>query len=186
MSTDAMTTPTSKPTNTPTNTPTSMPMTKALLPESELPTAWYNIVADLPEPMPPHLHPGTKEPITAADLTAIFPPALAEQELSTQRYIDIPDEVRRIYAIWRPTPLIRAYRLEQALGTTARLYYKYEGVSPIGSHKANSSVAQAYFNHIAGVKRLTTELRAASTSLSAGCASASSAIWRVTWSIASS
>ncbi len=136
---------------------TDAPMTKALLPESELPTAWYNIAADLPEPMPPHLHPGTKEPITTADLTPIFPPALAEQELSTQRYIDIPEQVRAIYAIWRPTPLIRAYRLERALGTSARLYYKYEGVSPIGSHKANSSVAQAYFNHEAGVKRLTTE-----------------------------
>lgn len=132
-------------------------MTKALLPESELPTAWYNIAADLPEPMPPHLHPGTKEPIGVDDLTAIFPPALAEQELSTQRYIDIPREVRDIYAIWRSTPLIRAHRLERSLGTSARIYYKYEGVSPIGSHKANSSVAQAYFNHEAGVSRLTTE-----------------------------
>lgn len=132
-------------------------MTKALLPDSQLPTHWYNIVADLPEPMPPHLHPGTKEPVTLEDLTVIFPPALAEQELSKQRFIDIPDEVRQIYAIWRPTPLIRARRLERELGTSARIYYKYEGVSPIGSHKTNSSVAQAYFNHEAGVRRLTTE-----------------------------
>ncbi len=132
-------------------------MTKALLPDSQLPTHWYNIVADLPEPMPPHLHPGTKEPVTLDDLTVIFPPALAEQELSTQRFIDIPDEVRQIYSIWRPTPLIRARRLERELGTSARIYYKYEGVSPIGSHKTNSSVAQAYFNHEAGVRRLTTE-----------------------------
>lgn len=132
-------------------------MTKALLPDSQLPTHWYNIVADLPEPMPPHLHPGTKEPVTLDDLTVIFPPALAEQELSKQRFIDIPDEVRQIYSIWRPTPLIRARRLERELATSARIYYKYEGVSPIGSHKTNSSVAQAYFNHEAGVRRLTTE-----------------------------
>ena len=158
-------------------------LTKAILPESELPTAWYNIAADLPEPMPPHLHPGTKEPITVEDLTAIFPPALAEQELSTQRYIDIPDEVRAIYAIWRPTPLIRARRLERELGTSARIYYKYEGVSPIGSHKANSSVAQAYFNHEAGVKRLTTETGAGQwgSALAFACAAfgMSCEVWQV-------
>ncbi len=136
---------------------TDVAMTKALLPESEMPTQWYNIAADLPEPMPPHLHPGTREPITVEELGGIFPPGLAEQELSTQRYIDIPEAVREIYAIWRPTPLIRARRLERHLGTSARIYYKYEGASPVGSHKTNSSVAQAYFNKVAGVERLTTE-----------------------------
>lgn len=132
-------------------------LTKAVLPESELPTQWYNIVADLPEAPPPHLHPGTREPLTVEDMLGIFPRSLAEQELSTERWIDIPEAVREVYRIWRPSPLIRARRLEKALGTSARVYYKYEGVSPIGSHKANSSVPQAYFNAQEGVKRLTTE-----------------------------
>lgn len=132
-------------------------LTKAVLPESELPTQWYNIVADLPEAPPPHLHPGTREPLTVEDMLGIFSRGLAEQELSTERWIDIPEPVREVLRIWRPSPLIRARRLEKELGTTARIYYKYEGVSPIGSHKANSSVAQAYFNAQEGVKRLTTE-----------------------------
>ncbi len=132
-------------------------LTKAILPESELPTRWYNIAADLPEPMPPHLHPGTREPITVDDLLAIFPRGLAEQELSTQRWIDIPEPVQDILRIWRPSPLARARRLEKALGTSARIYYKYEGASPVGSHKTNSSVAQAYYNAVEGVQRLTTE-----------------------------
>ncbi len=132
-------------------------LTKAVLPESELPTRWYNVAADLPEPPPPHLHPGTKEPVTVEDMLPIFPRGLVEQELTTERWIDIPEPVREIYRIWRPSPLIRARRFEQALGTSARIYYKYEGVSPIGSHKTNSSVPQAYFNAAEGIVRLTTE-----------------------------
>jgi tryptophan synthase beta chain len=112
-------------------------MTKALLPESEIPTHWYNIVADLPTPPPPHLHPGTREPIQAEDLAALFPAGLIEQELSTERWIKIPDAVREVYRLWRPSPLQRARRLEQALGTKARIYFKYEGASPVGSHKTN-------------------------------------------------
>ncbi|MEP7159611.1 MAG: TrpB-like pyridoxal phosphate-dependent enzyme [Dermatophilaceae bacterium] len=132
-------------------------LTKAILPESELPTRWYNVAADLPEPMPPHLHPGTRAPITVDDLLAIFPRGLAEQELTTQRWIDIPEPVQDILRIWRPSPLARARRLEKVLGTSARIYYKYEGASPVGSHKTNSSVAQAYYNAAEGVQRLTTE-----------------------------
>ena len=140
-----------------TSTNTNEDLVKAVLPESAMPTQWYNIVPDLPEPPPPHLHPGTREPITVDDMLGIFPRGLVEQELSTERYIDIPEPVREVYKIWRPSPLIRARRLEAAIGTSARIYYKYEGVSPIGSHKANSSVPQAYFNSVEGVKRLTTE-----------------------------
>lgn len=132
-------------------------MTKAILPESEIPTHWYNLVADLPEPPPPHLHPGTKEPIQAADLQALFPSGLIEQELSTERWIEIPEPVREVYKLWRPSPLQRARRLEEALGTTARIYFKYEGASPVGSHKTNSAVPQAYFNMLDGRMRLTTE-----------------------------
>ncbi len=123
----------------------------------QVPTHWYNIQADFPEPMPPHLHPGTNEPITVDDLVGLFPRALAEQELSTERYIEIPQAVRDVYQIWRTTPLVRATRLEQALGTSSRIYLKYEGVSPVGSHKPNSAVAQAYFNKEEGITKLTTE-----------------------------
>jgi len=130
---------------------------KALLSEDEIPTHWYNIVADLPSPPPPHLHPGTREPLTPEDLAPLFPPGMIEQELSTERWIEIPEEVRDIYRLWRPSPFHRALRLEQALGTTARIYYKYEGASPVGSHKTNSAVPQAYFNKLAGRTRLTTE-----------------------------
>src|SRR5690625_1502574 len=113
---------------------------------TKIPTHWYNLAADLPEPVPPHLHPGTKEPLTPDDLAPLFPMALIEQEVATERYIEIPQTIREIYAMWRPAPLVRASRLERAIGTKARIYYKYEGVSPVGSHKPNTSVAQAYYN----------------------------------------
>ncbi|WP_168583262.1 TrpB-like pyridoxal phosphate-dependent enzyme [Gephyromycinifex aptenodytis] len=132
-------------------------LVKAVLPESEMPTQWYNIVPDLPEAPPAHLHPGTREPLSVEDMAPIFGRALCEQEFSTERYIDIPQAVQEVYRIWRPSPLMRARRLERALGTSARIYYKYEGTSPIGSHKANSSVPQAYYNSLEGVQRLTTE-----------------------------
>jgi tryptophan synthase beta chain len=134
-----------------------MEETKVILSEKEMPTAWYNIQADLPVPLPPVLHPATKKPVTADDLAPIFPMALIEQEMSQERYIDIPGEVLDIYKIWRPTPLVRAYRLEKALDTPAKIFYKWEGVSPAGSHKPNTAVAQAYYNKIEGVKRMTTE-----------------------------
>ncbi len=130
---------------------------KYTLAESQMPTAWYNIQADLPTPMPPPLHPGTGMPITAADLEPLFPEQLIMQEVSIQPWIEIPDEVQSIYRQWRPTPLYRARRLEKALDTPAKIYYKYEGVSPAGSHKPNTAIPQAYYNKQAGVKRLTTE-----------------------------
>jgi len=143
--------------------------TKILLTEKEMVTSWYNIQADLPEPMPPIRHPGTKEP------TRLPPPLFSEelntQEFSTERYIDIPEEVQEIYKLWRPTPLYRAFRLEKALDTPAHIYYKYEGVSPAGSHKLNTAVAQAYYNKKEGMKRLTTETGAGQwgSALSLGC-----------------
>ncbi|GAB3455457.1 TrpB-like pyridoxal phosphate-dependent enzyme [Actinophytocola sediminis] len=127
------------------------------LDESDLPTRWYNIVPDLPEPPPPPLHPATREPIGPADLAPLFPMALIEQEVSRDRYVPIPEEVREVYRLWRPAPLIRAHRLEKALSTPARIYYKYEGVSPVGSHKPNTAVPQAYYNAAEGVGLLTTE-----------------------------
>jgi tryptophan synthase beta chain len=130
---------------------------KYVLDESDLPRRWYNLVADLPVPPPPVLHPGTLEPIGPDDLAPLFPPALIEQEVATAREIEIPQPVRDIYRQWRPTPLYRARRLERQLGTPARIYYKYEGVSPTGSHKPNTAVAQAFFNRDAGVRRLATE-----------------------------
>jgi len=130
--------------------------TKFLLAESELPKHWYNVVADLPNPPPPPLGPDGK-PVTLDALTAIFPPALIEQEVSAERWIPIPEEVRDIFRLWRPTPLHRAYRLEQALGTPAKIYYKNESVSPAGSHKPNTSIPQAWYNKMAGINRLTTE-----------------------------
>ncbi len=131
--------------------------TRFVLPESGIPTHWYNIQADMPTPMPPPLHPGTRQPATAADFAPIFCEPILEQEMSTARFIKIPDPVREAYALWRPTPLLRAIRLEQALQTTAHIYYKYEGSSPAGSHKPNSAVPQAYYNKLAGVRRLSTE-----------------------------
>jgi tryptophan synthase beta chain len=131
--------------------------TKYLLDETRIPTAWYNIMADLPSPPPPVLHPGTLKPVGPDDLAPLFPMSLIAQEVTTEREVGIPDPVRDIYKLWRPTPLYRARRLEQALGTPARIYYKYEGVSPAGSHKPNTAVAQAFYNKEAGVKRITTE-----------------------------
>jgi tryptophan synthase beta chain len=131
--------------------------TKILLDESEIPTHWYNIVPDLPEPPPPVLHPGTHEPVGPEDFAPLFPMDLILQEVSADRYIEIPEAVRDVYALWRPSPLYRAHRLEKALGTPARIYYKYEGVSPAGSHKPNTAVPQAYYNAQAGAKRLATE-----------------------------
>lgn len=125
--------------------------------ENDLPTHWYNIVADMPNPPAPPLHPGTKQPVGPDDLAPLFPKALIEQEVSTERWIEIPNEVREIYKIWRPAPLIRADRLEKALGTPAKIYFKYEGVSPAGSHKPNTSIPQAYYNKQEGIKRLATE-----------------------------
>ena len=130
---------------------------KFFLNESEMPTHWYNIAADLKTPPPPPLHPGTQQPIGPADLAPLFPMELIKQEVSVERYIAIPDEVREIYKIWRPSPLIRATFLEKALDTPAKIYYKYEGVSPSGSHKPNTAVPQAYYNRQEGVKRIATE-----------------------------
>ena len=130
---------------------------KYLLEESRLPKEWYNIVADLPRPPDPVLHPGTLQPVGPADLEPLFPMALIAQEVATERTIEIPEPVREIYRLWRPAPLFRAHRLERALDTPAKIYYKYEGVSPAGSHKPNTAVAQAFYNKEAGVKRLTTE-----------------------------
>ncbi|MBI5820137.1 MAG: TrpB-like pyridoxal phosphate-dependent enzyme [Verrucomicrobia bacterium] len=127
------------------------------LTQADIPEQWYNIAADFPEPMAPPLHPGTKKPIGPADMTAIFPEELVKQEASTERWIEVPGEVRQILSLWRPTPLLRAVRFEQALQTPAHIYYKNEGVSPAGSHKPNTAVAQAYYNKQAGVKHLATE-----------------------------
>jgi tryptophan synthase beta chain len=130
---------------------------KYLLAENDIPKSWYNIMADLPSPPPPVLHPGTGNPIGPDDLAPLFPMSLILQEVSQERYIDIPQPVRDVYKQWRPSPLYRARRLEKVLGTPAKLYYKYEGVSPAGSHKPNTAVAQAFFNKEAGVKRIATE-----------------------------
>ncbi len=130
---------------------------KYLLDEERIPKQWYNLQADLPKPLPPVLHPGTMQPLGPDDLAPLFPMALIQQEVSTEREIEIPEPVRDVYRLWRPTPLFRARRLEKALGTPARIFYKYEGVSPAGSHKPNTAVAQAFYNKEAGVKRLTTE-----------------------------
>lgn len=134
-----------------------MKQTKFLLDEEEIPKAWYNIQADLPTPLDPPLNPATKEPIGPEALARIFPMELIKQEVSRERWIQIPEEVRDIYRIWRPTPLYRALRLEKALKTPARIYYKWEGVSPPGSHKPNTAVAQAYYNMKEGVQRISTE-----------------------------
>ena len=146
--------------------------TKILLSESELPRRWYNLVADLPAPPPPVLHPGTLQPVGPDDLAPLFPMALIEQEVTAERYVDIPAEVLEVYRLWRPSPLFRARRLERALGTPARIYYKYEGGSPAGSHKPNTAVPQAFYNAAAGVRRLTTETGAGQwgTALAFACA----------------
>src|SRR5687767_3730750 len=146
-------------------------VTKVILDESEIPSAWYNIQPDLPEPAPPVLHPGTHQPIGPDDLAPLFPMALIMQEVSQDRHIDIPGAVLDVYKMWRPTPLYRADRLERALDTPARIYFKYEGVSPAGSHKPNTAVAQAFYNKQAGVRRLSTETGAGQwgSSLSMAC-----------------
>lgn len=131
--------------------------TKIMLDESQMPRQWYNIIPDLPSPPPPPLHPGTMQPVGPDDLAPLFPMDLIVQEVTSDRFIDIPDGVLDVYRLWRPTPLIRARRLERVLGTPARIYYKYEGVSPAGSHKPNTAVPQAYYNSVQGVRRLTTE-----------------------------
>jgi len=131
--------------------------TKIILAEKEMPRQWYNIMADLPSPMPPPLHPGTMQPVGPADLAPIFPMNLIEQEVATERFIDIPEPVLERLLLWRPSPLYRATRLEKFLGTPARIYLKMESVSPAGSHKPNTAIAQAYYNSVAGIKRITTE-----------------------------
>ena len=145
---------------------------KYVLPEDQMPTVWYNLMADLPTPPPPPLHPGRMDPVGPDDLAPLFPMELIMQEVSADRYIEIPGGVLDVYRQWRPSPLFRAHRLEQALGTPARMYYKYEGVSPAGSHKPNTSVPQAYYNKKEGTTRLTTETGAGQwgTALSFACA----------------
>ncbi|HCX34925.1 MAG TPA: TrpB-like pyridoxal phosphate-dependent enzyme, partial [Rhodocyclaceae bacterium] len=133
-----------------------MVATRVMLDESEIPTQWYNVAADMPNPPAPPLGPDGK-PVSPEQMLAIFPGPLLEQEMSAARWIDIPEPVREVYRLWRPTPLCRALRLEKALGTPAKIFYKYEGVSPAGSHKPNTSVPQAYFNKISGINRLSTE-----------------------------
>ncbi len=130
---------------------------KIILSEKDMPRQWYNIQADMPNPAQPPLNPATKQPAGPDDLSPIFPMPLIEQEVSTERFIDIPEEVLEIYTTWRPSPLFRAYNLEKALGTPAKIYYKHEGVSPSGSHKPNTAIAQAFYNKQAGVKRIATE-----------------------------
>jgi len=134
-----------------------MERTKFLLEEKDMPKSWYNILPDLPTPLPPVLHPGTGKPVTPDDLAPLFPMSLIMQEFSPESYIEIPTAVQKIYYLWRPSPLYRAHRLEKFLQTPAKIFYKYEGVSPAGSHKPNTAVAQAYYNKEAGIKRLTTE-----------------------------
>jgi len=131
--------------------------TQFSLGQSDIPKAWYNLLADFPQPLPPPLHPGTKQPVSLEMMTAIFPENLVRQEMSPDRWVEVPEPVREIYALWRPTPLMRAVRFEKALKTPAHIYYKYEGASPAGSHKVNTSVPQAFFNKEAGTKRLATE-----------------------------
>ncbi|NMO52312.1 TrpB-like pyridoxal phosphate-dependent enzyme [Actinoplanes sp. TBRC 11911] len=159
------------------------PETKILLSEAEMPRRWYNIVPDLPSPPPPVLHPGTLQPVGPQDLAPLFPMALIQQEVTTEPYVAIPEEVLDVYRLWRPSPLYRAHRLEKALGTPAKIYYKYEGVSPAGSHKPNTAVPQAFYNAQAGVRRLTTETGAGQwgTALAFACAQFGLAceVWQV-------
>src|SRR3954454_21885187 len=130
---------------------------KILLDEEQMPTRWYNVLHDLPTPPPPVLHPGTGQPVGPDDLAPLFPMELILQEVSSEQYVEIPEEVLDVYRLWRPSPLFRAHRLEKALETPAHIYYKYEGVSPAGSHKPNTAVAQAWANAQAGIRKLTTE-----------------------------
>jgi tryptophan synthase beta chain len=161
-------------------------VTKVVLDESEIPGAWYNIQPDLPEPAPPVLHPGTQEPIGPGDLAPLFPMALIMQEVSQDRYIDIPGAVLDVYKMWRPTPLYRALRLEKALDTPARIYFKYEGVSPAGSHKPNTAVPQAFYNAQEGTKRLTTETGAGQWGSALAFACAQFGLGCEVWQVAAS
>lgn len=146
-------------------------LTKIILPEDKLPKFWYNVQADMPNPLSPGLHPETKEVLTPVDLQEIFADELIAQEVSTERFIEIPKEVREEYKKWRPSPLFRARSLEKALDTPCRIYYKYEGFSPVGSHKLNSAIPQVFFNKVQGIKRITTETGAGQwgTALSLAC-----------------
>ncbi len=148
-----------------------MERTKFLLDENEMPKAWYNIQADLPTPLPPVIHPGTGQPVGPQDLAVLFPMELIKQEVSQERYIEIPEPIQDVYKLFRPSPLIRARRLEKALDTPAQIYFKYEGVSPVGSHKLNTAVAQVYYNQLEGTKRIATETGAGQwgTALSFAC-----------------
>ncbi|HEX6920321.1 MAG TPA: TrpB-like pyridoxal phosphate-dependent enzyme [Actinomycetes bacterium] len=145
---------------------------KILLDESEMPTRWYNVIPDLPSPPPPPLHPATLQPVGPDDLAPLFPMDLILQEVTQDSYVDIPEEVQDVYRLWRPSPLFRAHKLEKALGTPARIYYKYEGVSPAGSHKPNTAVPQAFYNKKSGVTKITTETGAGQwgTALAFACA----------------
>ena len=149
-----------------------MERTQFILNERDMPTSWYNILPDLPEPLPPVLHPGTGNPVTPDDLAPLFPMGLIMQEFSPEHYIEIPEEVQEIYRTWRPTMLHRAHRLEKALDTPAKIFYKYEGTSQAGSHKPNTAVAQAYYNKKEGIKRIASETGAGQwgSSLAFGCA----------------
>ncbi len=164
-------------------TSTDPKLTKIILGEDEQPTQWYNVIADLPSPPPPVLHPGTLEPVGPDDLAPLFPMDLIAQEVTPDRHVDIPGAVLDVYRLWRPSPLYRAHRLEKALDTPARIYYKYEGVSPAGSHKPNTAVPQAYYNAQAGIRRLTTETGAGQwgTALAFACAQFGLAceVWQV-------
>ncbi|MDD4985767.1 MAG: TrpB-like pyridoxal phosphate-dependent enzyme, partial [Dehalococcoidales bacterium] len=148
-----------------------MERTKFILDEEKMPTRWYNILPDLPKPLPPVLHPGTKQPVTPDDLAPLFPMSLIMQEFSPERYIEIPEEVQAIYRTWRPTILYRAHRLEKHLDTPAKIFYKYEGTSQAGSHKLNTAVAQAYYNKVEGTRRIATETGAGQwgSALAMGC-----------------
>ena len=156
------------------------------LDENDIPTQWYNVIPDLPEPPPPPLHPGTREPVGPDDLAPLFPMALIEQEVSMQSYIDIPGAVIDVYRLWRPSPLIRARRLEKFLDTPAKIFFKYEGVSPAGSHKPNTAVPQAYYNHAEGVTRLTTETGAGQWGTSLAFATAQYGMECEIWQVRSS
>ncbi len=155
--------------------------TKYLLREDQIPRHWYNILADLASPPAPVLHPQTRKPVGPQDLAPLFPMAIIEQEMSTRREVPIPDEVRAALALWRPSPLFRAERLERAIGTRSHIYYKYEGVSPSGSHKPNTAVAQAFYNAKEGVKRLATETGAGQWGSSLAFARSSGSRSRSTW-----
>jgi len=159
---------------------------KILLTEEQIPTQWYNIIPDLPSPPPPPLHPGTMQPVGPDDLAPLFPMALIMQEVTSDSYVDIPGGVLDVYKLWRPSPLFRAHRLEKALDTPARIYYKYEGVSPAGSHKPNTAVPQAYYNHQEGITKLTTETGAGQWGTALAFATAQYGIECEIWQVAAS